>query len=149
MNKKTLILPALFFAFTFTSLGFKPKVNNNEKVVWAQVVQMDARQANSTSESKGLVIFRLTSDMKLTYKFVVQKIDEGDVLTNAHIHPGAAGVDGPPVIPLKDGVINLREFQTVQLTASQYNLLLNDDQPLYVNVHTQLYPGDSIRGQIR
>ncbi len=149
MKKRTFIISAFFLVFAFTFLAFRPAQIYNENVVWTQVVQMDAMQAGSTSESKGLFIFRLTSDMKLTYKFIVQKLDEGDVLTNAHIHTGVAGVDGPPVIFLKEGVINLRKFQTVQLTLSQYNLLLNEDQPLYVNVHTMLIPGDSIRGQIR
>lgn len=131
------------------SLAFKPEQASNNNVIWTQVVHMDAIQAGSTSGSNGLVIFRLSSDMKLTYKIIVQNIDDGDVLTNSHIHPGLPGVDGPAVISLIDGVLNLHEFQTIQLTAYQYNLLLDPNQPLYVNVHSLLYPGDSIRGQIR
>ncbi|HUS03323.1 MAG TPA: CHRD domain-containing protein [Chitinophagaceae bacterium] len=147
MKKGTFIFSALLIVIAFTAVAFKPVQSNN--VVWTQLVQMDATQAGSTSESKGFVIFRLTSDMELTYKITVQNTDDGDVLTNAHIHTGAAGVDGPPVIFLAAGVANINRFQTVQLTTVQYNLLLNENQSLYVNVHSHDYPGDSIRGQIR
>ena len=146
MKKGTFILSALLIVLAFTSVA---SAQANESVIWTQVVQMDATQANSTSESKGLFIFRLTGDMKLTYKILVQNADDGDVLTNAHIHTGVAGVDGPPVIFLTAGIVNLNRFQTVQLTTQQYNLMLDVNQALYVNVHSHDFPGDSIRGQIK
>ena len=119
------------------------------QVVWAQTVIMDAQQAESTSESKGLAILRVTADMKLTYKFQVQKIDDGDGLTNAHIHYGAPGVNGTPFIFMAAGVENLGKNITIQLSEDQYNELVNGTQPIYINVHSHIYPGDSIRGQIR
>ena len=149
MKKGTFIFSALLIVIASTAIAFKPAQTNNANVVWTQLVQMDATQANSTSESRGLIIFRLTSDGQLTYKITVPNPDDGDVLTNAHIHTGAPGVDGPPVIFLTAGVVNLNRFQTVQLTTQQYDLLMTGTQPLYVNVHSHDYPGDSIRGQIR
>lgn len=150
MKKETFIYSVLIIAFSFTSLSFTPIQINKGKVIWTQVVQMDAEQAFSTSESKGLFIFKLTSDMKLTYKYIVKKIDEGDMIMAGHIHFGAAGVEGGHIlVGLTNGIQNLREFQTIQLTPEQYNILLDEQQALYVNVHTMLYPGDSIRGQIR
>ena len=148
MNRFTFFTVTMALCFALTS--FSSVQNNKAKVVWTQVVQMDAEQAFSTSESKGLVIFRLTSDMKLSYKYIVNKIDEGDEIMNGHIHLGAAGVEGGAIlIGLMEGVKDLRDFKTIPLTLDQYNTLLNMEQPLYVNVHTKFYPGDSIRGQIR
>lgn len=126
-----------------------PSLKAQNKVVWTQTVLMDAQQAESTSESKGLAILRVTSDMKLTYKFLVQKVDEGDGLTNAHIHYGAPGVNGTPFIFMAAGIENLGQNITIQLSESQYNELVNGTQPIYINVHSHIYPGDSIRGQIR
>lgn len=124
-------------------------LNAQSQVVWTQTVLMDAQQAESTSESIGLAILRVTSDMKLTYKIIVQKIDEGDNLTNAHIHYGAAGVNGAPFIFMASGVENLGKNITIQLSESQYDELVNGTQSIYINVHSHIYPGDSIRGQIR
>jgi hypothetical protein len=124
-------------------------VNAQNKVIWTETVHMDAQQAESTSESKGLVILRVTADMKLTYKFIVNKIDEGDALTNAHIHYGAPGQNGAPFILMGQGVQDLGKNITIQLTEVQFNELVYGTQPIYINVHSQIYPGDSIRGQIR
>lgn len=118
-------------------------------VVWTMVVHMDAAQAQSSSESSGLAILRVTADKKLTYKIIVHHVDNGDVLTNAHIHRGAVGQDGGPFILMMAGVQNLNRNVTIQLTDSQYEELVNGTDPIYINVHSQLYPGDSIRGQIR
>jgi hypothetical protein len=121
----------------------------NGKVVWNATIHMDATQAESTSESWGLAILRVTEDKKLTFKIIVHHMDEGDELSNAHIHYGAPGVNGSPFIPMMAGVMNLGKNVTVQLTDQQYEELVNGTQPIYINVHSHIYPGDSIRGQIR
>jgi hypothetical protein len=134
--------------FTFL-LAANQMVSAQNQVVWAKTVHMDAQQAESTSESKGIAILRVTADMKLTYKFIVQKIDDGDALTNAHIHYGAPGVNGTPFIFMAAGIENMGKNITIQLTETQYYELVNGTQPIYINVHSHIYPGDSIRGQIR
>ena len=69
-------------------------------------------------------------------------------ITGAHIHRGAAGVDGPVVLALK------------QATESGWRGCSSDtawvqrafDEGLsnyYVNVHTAEYPNGAIRGQLR
>lgn len=66
----------------------------------------------------------------------------------AHIHEGAAGVNGPIQIHLAEssagsGVWNA----TAQLTDAQLTALRAGN--LYFNVHTAVYPDGQIRGQIR
>jgi hypothetical protein len=68
--------------------------------------------------------------------------------TAAHIHIGAAGQNGPVVIPLPNGTfgfggvpafqVNLTDAQIQNLLAGLY----------YINVHTQLWPAGEIRGQL-
>jgi hypothetical protein len=139
-----------FILFSFLSILFLSFANQTYaqgKVVWTQVVQLSSVEANTDSESMGLAIFRLTSDMKLHYKLIVQKLDDGDMLTAAHIHFGAAGVNGGVAIGLASSAADFGKNKTIQLTQSQYNTLMND--ALYVNIHTVWYPQGSIRGQIR
>ena len=143
------ILIKLTVAMTTLFLIANQTVNAQDNVVWTQTILMDAQQAESSSESKGLAILRVTSDMKLTYKIIVKKIDEGDGLTNAHIHFGAPGVNGSPFIFMAAGISDLGKNITVQLSEMQFNELVYGTQPIYINVHSHIYPGDSIRGQIR
>jgi Cu/Zn superoxide dismutase len=63
--------------------------------------------------------------------------------TAAHIHQAAAGVNGPIIIPLPTGS---PVDQVFDLTVDQVDQLLAAN--LYANVHTTMFPGGEIRGQI-
>jgi hypothetical protein len=68
-------------------------------------------------------------------------------ITGAHIHKGAAGVNGPVVLTLKPaaeggikGCANKSEWTEDSLE--------NNFRNFYVNVHTAQYPNGAIRGQL-
>jgi len=145
ISKLSLLIAVFCCSLLVSSSSFAQQGN----VVWNATIHMDAAQAESSSDSWGEAILRVTADKKLTYKIIVHQLDEGDELTNAHIHYGAAGVNGSPFIPMMEGVMQAGKNVTVQLTDQQYNELVNGTQPIYINVHSHIYPGDSIRGQIR
>lgn len=147
MKKTSFMLASALLVIAFL-INTSTRAQDNQ-VIWTQVVRMDAAQAGSESGSMGLAILRVTSDMKLTYKILVQQIDEGDQLMNAHIHYGAMGVNGAPFIPLQDGILEMGKNMTVQLNQAQFEELVNGTEPIYINVHTLFYPVNSIRGQIR
>ena len=147
--KSVMQLFTAIMAIVGSILYSTPVLAQGEKVVWNATIHMDAIQAESSSESWGLAILRVTADKKLTYKIIVHQVDEGDELSNAHIHYGAVGVNGSPFIPMMAGVISLGKNVTIQLTDQQYEELVNGTQAIYINVHSHIYPGDSIRGQIR
>ena len=67
--------------------------------------------------------------------------------TMAHIHRGAAGVAGPPVVTLAmpSGGVS-RGCQTVTRDLAR-ELIANPDQ-FYVNVHSQAFASGAIRGQL-
>jgi hypothetical protein len=76
-----------------------------------------------------------------------QNLIAGDVIQNGHIHEGGSTVNGPVLISLCDlpsdfGTIRVQEIDNVS-----YNKLRND--PLYINVHSDLIPAGILRGQIR
>ena len=68
--------------------------------------------------------------------------------TMAHIHEGAPGTEGPPIITLapaaKGGWV---VPQGSKLTPHQYQEFLAGQ--LYVNVHSSAHPGGEIRGQLK
>ena len=67
----------------------------------------------------------------------------------AHIHEGAAGVNGPVVVPLftdPNSTGSSKGCATITRTLAK-NLIQHPDR-YYVNVHTADFPGGAIRGQL-
>ena len=68
--------------------------------------------------------------------------------TVAHIHVGAAGKNGPVIIPLsKTGDGEWSVPAGAKLTDEQYGSFKAGD--LYVNAHSAQYKGGEIRGQLK
>jgi hypothetical protein len=117
--------------------------------------------------AQGQAIFHL-SDSELLYKLIVANI-EG--VTQAHIHCGAEGVNGPVVVFLfglnpggvdANGVLAQGALTNADIiprpdSAACPGGVANFDQLIakmrsgetYANVHTSTNPGGEIRGQIR
>jgi CHRD domain len=72
--------------------------------------------------------------------------DIGDV-TAAHIHRGAAGVNGPPVIEL-DPPDDVDSDDCDDASDLLVDEIRTNPGGFYVNVHTAAYPDGAIRGQI-
>lgn len=101
-----------------------------------------------TTTATGLAILRLTNDKVLYSKVTVNDLESNDTLTASHIHPGAVGTNGPPLIFLCS---NVNDFGVLKISSplpdAQYNQLLND--PMYVNAHSRRHGSGLVRGQIR
>ena len=117
------------------------------------------------SIAQGQAIFQLSKDgTELSYKLIVADLEN---LHMAHIHMAPAGSNGgvvawlypsgpPPVMlpgttngVLAEGVIkaaDLRGALAGQPLSALIDAMSADNT--YVNVHTMLYPGGEIRGQI-
>ena len=68
--------------------------------------------------------------------------------TAAHIHLGATGKNGPPIIALVNSGDNHWSVPAnSQLTDDQYKSFKNGE--LYVNVHSAAHPGGEIRAQLQ
>ncbi len=128
----------------------------------------------NSSVNTGTAIFELSDDEStLSYSIEVHKFDLGDVLTPAaddnivglHIHNAAPGANGPIVFgifnpshdtsrvitTMTDGTIRFAGAWDASDTdaanlADQLANLKNGQ--LYVNLHTNAFPGGEIRGQI-
>lgn len=104
--------------------------------------------ARDTTAS-GRAVLALSADAsKLTYRVMVNDITN---ISAAHIHKGAAGVNGGVIFPIYSsgsgafdpstpvsGTLDLSTAQVMDLIANNY----------YVNVHTTAAPAGAIRGQV-
>ena len=142
---KKIFLLFLVSLLVIPSISFQGKAQG--KIIWTKVVQLTAEEAGTDVMANGMAIFRLSSDMVLSYRLIVQQPDEGDMQTAAHIHYGAAGVNGGVAIPLAMSGADFNKNLSIQLTSAQFDDLVND--ALYVNFHSVWYPAGNIRGQIR
>ena len=68
-------------------------------------------------------------------------------VTAAHIHRGAAGVNGPPVVPL-DAPDDNDSNDCDTVTDALLDEIRRNPGNFYVNIHTTEFPNGAIRGQI-
>lgn len=72
----------------------------------------------------------------------------GITATQAHVHIGATGVNGPIIVPLANTAADVWSVPAnTTLTAEQFAAFKRND--LYYNAHSAEFPGGEIRGQIR
>jgi hypothetical protein len=64
----------------------------------------------------------------------------------AHIHSGAAGTNGPIVVDFNEPVNGLNGC--VPADAALIKAIRQDPADFYVNVHTEMFPGGEVRGQL-
>jgi len=111
----------------------------------------------STSESKGHAQVMVLADRTIEFSFTINN-KSGETYTRAHIHKAPAGVNGPihwdfleagvPVASVSDQPSQLRGVARARGAAVLADLLANPDQ-YYVNVHSTVFPGGAVRGQLR
>jgi hypothetical protein len=126
------------------------------------VFNVDLRAENepnnaSTSESKGHAQVKVFEDGTIEFAFTVNN-KSGETYTRAHIHKAAAGVNGPihwdfleagnPVASISDQPSQLRGVARPRAAAVLADLVANPDQ-YYVNVHSTVFPGGAMRGQLQ
>jgi len=95
------------------------------------------------TQAYGTGVVNIATDRSVTVTLSVVDM----VPTAAHIHEGAAGANGPVIVPLTR--ISERAFvapDNAKLTEAQYASYKAGN--LYVNVHSAKFPNGEVRSQI-
>ena len=126
------VISALAFAVTTFAADIKVKLTGAEEV------------PPVSTAATGAGTIKVNDDMTVSGSVTTKGI-EG---VAAHIHSGAVGKNGPPVIPLEQtspGVWSVPAGS--KLTADQYKAFKAGE--LYVNVHSAAHKGGELRGQLK
>ena len=81
---------------------------------------------------------------QICYTITVANLDP---VTAAHIHHAPAGVNGPVVVPLTPPTSGSVTDCTTADPALARDIVTNPEN-YYVNVHTTVFPGGAVRGQL-
>ena len=112
---------------------------------------------NAESSASGVAQISISGSTATMY-FQLSGLAAGTNLVGAHIHPGAAGTNGPVIVntgltagaPLTMPSGDVVEFtaRDVPVDAATAQAILNNPAGFYFNVHTPLNPGGVARGQL-
>jgi predicted small secreted protein len=96
------------------------------------------------SSATGTATVRVGSDRSVSVKMTVS----GMTPTAAHIHQGAAGANGPVIVPLdKTGDNTFASKADAKMTEAQYEAYKAGNT--YLNVHSAKFPPGEIRAQLK
>lgn len=113
----------------------------------AQTLTVTLSGANEVGggDPDGAGIALVTFDgTQVTYTILVSGIDSP---TMAHIHEGAAGVNGDIVVDLQTAFVGGTASGTVSADAATVAAILSNPSGHYVNVHNAAFPNGAVRGQ--
>jgi hypothetical protein len=129
------------------SSGTKTQLNPAELGQGKQLIaRMTGAAETPPNASLGSGVATIAIDT--TTNQICWAISVGDIdfpATVAHIHPGAAGVAGPPLVTLSAPNPTSSGCTTDAVNAP---LIVANPSNFYVNVHSGLFPAGEIRGQL-
>jgi hypothetical protein len=97
-----------------------------------------------SSSAAGTAMINVAPDRTVSGKVTYSGVDA----TAAHIHQGGSGSNGPPIVPLTKVADSSFEVpKGARLTEEQYEQYKKGN--LYVNIHSERYPGGELRAQLQ
>jgi hypothetical protein len=115
----------------------------NPNVVFKAVINGTSEVPSNASAATGTATLTFNNSTKI---FTINVQFAGITPTVAHIHKGAAGVNGGVAFGFVVPIISPINFTSMALDATQEADL--NANLYYVNIHSAAFPGGEIRGQL-
>ena len=136
----TMIAAAGVLAACSTDMGMMHGMSSEQHVNLTGASEVPA--VSTSASGSGTVT--INPDRSVSAKISVS----GMTATASHIHQGAAGTNGPVIVPFtKTGDNTFAAPEGAKLTEAQYAAYKAGD--LYVNVHSAAHPGGEVRAQLK
>ena len=136
----TMIAAAGVLAACSTDMGMMHGMSSEQHVTLTGASEVPP--VSTSASGSGTVT--INPDRSVSVKISVT----GMTATASHIHQGAAGTNGPVIVPFtKTGDNTFAAPEGAKLTEAQYAAYKAGD--LYVNVHSAAHPGGEIRAQLK
>jgi hypothetical protein len=167
MKRVYVILAALVLAAGCSDSDTAPAPDNNRPQFVANLLPSNEVPpivgAEATGSGAATTTFNLTRDAAgaitaatVDFRVELSGFPSTSTITNAHIHTGAAGVNGPVLVNAQaaGGTVVLTNglgtfVRTgLPLTAADAQAIVNNPAAFYFNVHTSANPGGVVRGQL-
>ncbi|HCT75603.1 MAG TPA: CHRD domain-containing protein [Micromonosporaceae bacterium] len=143
------IVPAMALAIGLAAAPIAPAAaaSHPHGSVRVALLNGDQEVAAGDEDGIGIAVLRIKADEgKICYVLAVAKLD--GTVAAAHIHKAPAGVNGPIVVGLTAPTGGAVVTCTTADPALVADIAANSKN-YYVNVHTSVFPGGAIRGQLR
>jgi len=130
----------------FPAGAVRGQLKGTSTASFGKILKLDLK-GTSELNAKGTAVLRIRKDAGLVcYRLHAENVTLPTVA--AHIHRGAAGVNGPVVVPFTAPGANGNSSGCATAGASLINEILGNLPGFYINVHTKEHPAGAIRAQL-
>ena len=141
--RKTFMFLITIFIFGALFVSCDDDDDKDNVLIFKAMLKGSSEVPSNTSTATGNTILTFNS---ITMKFNAVTTYSGLEPTGGHIHMAAVGENGAVVYPFGNNLSSPITFQSGVLTEEQVTALMSE--MLYVNLHTEAFPGGEIRGQL-
>ena len=139
---------AAAFALAALSLtAFTAGASADSRMFVAYLYGGNERPVAGDPDAFGIATVEVVGAGGICYSIIVQNAAAATV---AHIHAGAAGAVGGPVLGLPVGAaLPTRVGNCIAAAPALVTAIRANPQNFYVNVHNAAFPGGAVRGQLQ